>query len=94
MRKFHGEKLVVATHNEGKLEEVRALFANKSVKILSSKSLDLPEPKETEDTFISDLAVSVGSGQIKTGAPSRSDRVAKYNRLLLIESETDIQIAQ
>ena len=42
MRKFHGEKLVVATHNEGKLEEVRALFANKSVKILSSKSLDLP----------------------------------------------------
>ena len=49
---------------------------------------------ETEDTFISDLAVSVGSGQIKTGAPSRSDRVAKYNRLLLIESETDIRIAQ
>ena len=48
---------------------------------------------ETEDTFISDLAVSVGSGQIKTGAPSRSDRVAKYNRLLLIESETNIQIA-
>ena len=46
MRKFHGEKLVVATHNEGKFEEVRALFANKSVKILSSKSLDLPEPKE------------------------------------------------
>ncbi|MDR0935909.1 MAG: phosphopyruvate hydratase [Oscillospiraceae bacterium] len=42
---------------------------------------------ETEDTTIADLAVAVNSGQIKTGAPSRSDRVAKYNRLLRIEEE-------
>ncbi len=42
---------------------------------------------ETEDTFIADLAVAVGSGQIKTGAPCRSDRTAKYNRLLKIEQE-------
>ena len=42
---------------------------------------------ETEDTFISDLAVAVNSGQIKTGAPARTDRVAKYNRLTLIETE-------
>ncbi len=42
---------------------------------------------ETEDTFIADLAVAVGSGQIKTGAPCRSDRTAKYNRLLKIEKE-------
>lgn len=40
---------------------------------------------ETEDTFIADLAVATGSGQIKTGAPCRSERVAKYNRLLEIE---------
>ena len=40
---------------------------------------------ETEDTKIADLAVATGAGQIKTGAPSRSDRVAKYNRLLRIE---------
>lgn len=40
---------------------------------------------ETEDTFIADLAVAVASGQIKTGAPCRSERVAKYNRLLRIE---------
>jgi enolase len=40
---------------------------------------------ETEDTTIADLAVSTGCGQIKTGAPSRSDRVAKYNQLLRIE---------
>ncbi|CAA9532039.1 MAG: Enolase [uncultured Thermoleophilia bacterium] len=40
---------------------------------------------ETEDTTIADLAVATNAGQIKTGAPSRSDRVAKYNRLLRIE---------
>ena len=42
---------------------------------------------ETEDTTIADLAVGTGAGQIKTGAPSRSDRVAKYNRLLRIEEQ-------
>jgi enolase len=42
---------------------------------------------ETEDTTIADLAVGTGSGQIKTGAPSRTDRVAKYNRLLRISEE-------
>lgn len=42
---------------------------------------------ETEDTFIADLCVATGAGQIKTGAPSRSDRTSKYNRLLLIEQE-------
>lgn len=42
---------------------------------------------ETEDTAIADLAVAVNAGQIKTGAPCRTDRVAKYNRLLIIENE-------
>lgn len=42
---------------------------------------------ETEDTFIADLAVALNAGQIKTGSTSRSDRVAKYNRLLMIEEE-------
>lgn len=42
---------------------------------------------ETEDSFIADLAVAVDAGQIKTGAPARSDRTAKYNRLLHIEDE-------
>jgi enolase len=42
---------------------------------------------ETEDTFIADLAVATGVGQIKTGAPARSERTAKYNRLLAIEEE-------
>lgn len=42
---------------------------------------------ETEDTFIADLAVAVNAGQIKTGAPCRSDRIAKYNQLLRVEEE-------
>jgi enolase len=42
---------------------------------------------ETEDTTIADFVVAMGTGQIKTGAPSRSERVAKYNRLLRIEEE-------
>jgi enolase len=44
---------------------------------------------ETEDTTIADLAVAVNAGQIKTGAPARSERVAKYNQLLRIEEELD-----
>ena len=42
---------------------------------------------ETEDTFIADLAVAMNCGQIKTGAPARSERTAKYNQLIRIEEE-------
>jgi len=42
---------------------------------------------ETEDTFIADLVVGLGCGQIKTGAPCRSERLAKYNQLIRIEEE-------
>jgi enolase len=42
---------------------------------------------ETEDTTISDISVATNAGQIKTGAPSRGERTAKYNRLLRIEEE-------
>ena len=48
---------------------------------------------ETEDTTIADLAVATNAGQIKTGAPSRSDRVAKYNQLLRIEEELGAEAA-
>jgi enolase len=44
---------------------------------------------ETEDTTIADLAVAINCGQIKAGAPARSERVAKYNQLLRIEEELD-----
>jgi enolase len=42
---------------------------------------------ETEDNFIGDLVVGLGTGQIKSGAPCRSDRLAKYNQILRIEEE-------
>jgi len=45
---------------------------------------------ETEDSTIADLVVAMNMGQIKTGAPARSDRVAKYNQLLRIEQELDL----
>ena len=44
---------------------------------------------ETEDTTIADLVVATNAGQIKTGAPARSERTAKYNRLLAIEDELE-----
>jgi len=49
---------------------------------------------ETEDTFIADLAVAVGAGQIKTGAPARGERTVKYNRLLQIEAEAEAPLAK
>ncbi len=67
-------------------EAVKTSVSNNFNTVISHRS------GETEDTFIADLAVSLASGQIKTGAPSRSDRVAKYNRLLMIELETGLCI--
>ena len=67
-------------------EAIKTAVDNKFTTVISHRS------GETEDTFIADLSVGVASGQIKTGAPSRSDRVAKYNRLLMIEAESDLCI--
>ncbi|MEA2638546.1 MAG: enolase [Chloroflexota bacterium] len=63
------------------LETIALAAAHKYGTVISHRS------GETEDTSIADLAVAVNAGQIKTGAPSRSERVAKYNRLLRIEHE-------
>jgi enolase 1/2/3 len=63
------------------LEAIELGRANGYTAVMSHRS------GETEDTTIADLAVATGVGQIKTGAPSRSDRVAKYNQLLRIEEE-------
>lgn len=63
------------------LETIRLAKKNNYKTIISHRS------GETEDTFISDLAVAVNAMQIKTGAPCRTDRIAKYNRLLNIEEE-------
>ncbi len=61
------------------LEAIRMAHAAGYTAVMSHRS------GETEDVTIADLAVATGAGQIKTGAPSRSDRVAKYNQLLRIE---------
>jgi enolase len=63
------------------LEAIELARANGYATVISHRS------GETEDTTIADLAVATGSGQIKTGAPSRTDRVAKYNQLLRIEEQ-------
>jgi enolase len=63
------------------LEAIELARANGYATVISHRS------GETEDTTIADLAVATGSGQIKAGAPSRTDRVAKYNQLLRIEEQ-------
>ena len=62
------------------LQVIKAAKENGYAAVISHRS------GETEDTFISDLALGTEAGQIKTGAPCRSERLAKYNRLLLIEN--------
>jgi enolase len=63
------------------IEAVRLAHASGYTAVMSHRS------GETEDSTIADLAVALGCGQIKTGAPARSDRVAKYNQLLRIEEQ-------
>jgi enolase len=80
-----GNSILVKVNQIGTLSEtleaIRIARAAGYTAVISHRS------GETEDTTIADLAVATGAGQIKTGAPSRSDRVAKYNRLLRIEEE-------
>jgi enolase len=80
-----GNSILVKVNQIGTLSEtleaIRIAREARYTAVISHRS------GETEDTTIADLAVATGAGQIKTGAPSRSDRVAKYNRLLRIEEE-------
>ena len=80
-----GNSILVKVNQIGTLTEtvaaVRLAHANGYTAVMSHRS------GETEDATIADLAVALGTGQIKTGAPARSDRVAKYNQLLRIEEE-------
>jgi enolase len=80
-----GNSILVKVNQIGTLTEtidaVRLAQANGYTAVMSHRS------GETEDATIADLAVALGTGQIKTGAPARSDRVAKYNQLLRIEEE-------
>jgi enolase len=78
-----GNSILVKVNQIGTLSET--LEAIRIAKEAGYTAVISHRSGETEDTTIADLAVATGAGQIKTGAPSRSDRVAKYNRLLRIE---------
>ena len=79
--------LLVKVNQIGTLTET--MKAVEMAKINSYSNIISHRSGETEDTTIADLAVATQAGQIKTGAPCRSDRVAKYNRLLRIEEELE-----
>ena len=80
-----GNSILVKVNQIGTLTEtieaVRLAQSRGYTAVMSHRS------GETEDATIADLAVALGTGQIKTGAPARSDRTSKYNRLLRIEEE-------
>ncbi len=80
-----GNAILVKVNQIGTLTE--ALDAIELAKGAGYRSMISHRSGETEDAFIADLAVAVNAGQIKTGSASRSDRLAKYNRLLAIEAE-------
>ena len=80
-----GNAILIKVNQIGTLTE--ALGAIELARRAGYRNMISHRSGETEDAFIADLAVAVNAGQIKTGSASRSDRLAKYNRLLLIEGE-------
>jgi len=82
-----GNSILVKVNQIGSLTEtfeaIKLAHRNNMTTVISHRS------GETEDSTIADICVAVNAGQIKTGAPARSDRVAKYNQLLRIEEELD-----
>jgi enolase len=80
-----GNAILVKVNQIGSLSE--AMDAIELAKSAGYRNMISHRSGETEDTFIADLAVATNAGQIKTGSASRSDRLAKYNRLLAIEAQ-------
>ncbi len=85
IREHVANAILVKVNQIGTLSE--SLDAIELAKRAGYRSMISHRSGETEDAFIADLAVAVNAGQIKTGSASRSDRLAKYNRLLAIEAE-------
>jgi XTP/dITP diphosphohydrolase len=73
MRRFSGGKLLVATHNAGKLEEIAALLAPFDVQTLSAAELGLPVPDETETTFVGNARIKAHAGAKASGLPTLAD---------------------
>lgn len=73
MRKLAERKLLVATHNAGKLDEIRAMMAPHGIEVTSAGELGLPEPDETEDNFIGNARIKARSAVDATGLPVLAD---------------------
>lgn len=73
MRKFDGDQLVVATHNTGKLEEIADLLRPYGIEITSNADHNLPEPEETETTFVGNARIKAHAAAKATGLPALAD---------------------
>lgn len=73
MRKFSGTQLLVATHNQGKLEEISALLAPYGVACTGAAGHGLPEPAETEDSFVGNARIKAHAAARATGLPALAD---------------------
>lgn len=71
--KFEGKRLVLATHNKGKIEEIKNLLEPYGIEILSAVDMDLPEPDETENSFIGNATLKAKAAAVITGLPCLSD---------------------
>ena len=72
-RKFQGDRILIATHNAGKLEEMRELFAPLGITVVGAAEMDLAEPDETEDTFIGNARIKAQAAVKATGLPALAD---------------------
>lgn len=73
MRKLEGSKLLVATHNKGKLEEIADLLTPYGVSCIGAAEMDLPEPEETGTTFVENARIKAHAAAQATGLPALSD---------------------
>lgn len=73
MRKFTGDRLLVATHNKGKLEEIADLLAPFGVTVVGAAEMKLPEPEETENTFVGNARIKAHAAANATGLPALAD---------------------
>jgi XTP/dITP diphosphohydrolase len=72
-RRFAGPRLVAATHNTGKLEEIRALLADFPLDVVSAGALGLPEPAETEESFVGNARIKAHAAADASGLPALAD---------------------
>ncbi|WP_417806323.1 RdgB/HAM1 family non-canonical purine NTP pyrophosphatase [Thioclava sp.] len=73
MRKFTDTKLLVATHNAGKLEEIVSILAPFGIHVVGAKDMNLPEPEETESTFVGNARIKAHAAAKATGLPALAD---------------------